>query len=114
VVCAPVGTDGRGILYLQVLQPTLHDAGSKPLTRAELESGSANERWIAGATLGYPFLKQLGAELPAHGVNWLDATGLFAGVREPIYVDVCHYNERGGRMLAEAIGDELARLLGGR
>ena len=33
----------RGILYLHVLQPTLHDPGSKPITPEEQEKGIGDD-----------------------------------------------------------------------
>jgi hypothetical protein len=103
--------DARDILYLQVLQPTMHDEGSKRLTAEELAAGDGNERWVAGAKAGYPMLREDGAQLRARGVRWLDASMLFAEVDDTVYIDLCHYDERGTRMLAEVITDELVQML---
>ncbi|HUR29374.1 MAG TPA: hypothetical protein VM509_14390, partial [Planctomycetota bacterium] len=43
-----------GIRYVHLLQPTLHDEGSKPLTANERKNGAEPGSWALGAKLGYP------------------------------------------------------------
>jgi hypothetical protein len=97
----------RGIPYLHVLQPTLHDEGSKPMTDAERFNARLKGLWLEGCRLGYPLLRSAAALLRAQGVSFLDATKVFAAVTETIYLDACHFDQRGNTLLAEAIAKAL-------
>ena len=99
----------RGVAYLHVLQPTLHDAGSKPLTQKEQESSQADPHWIEGVKRIYPRLREAGPAILARGTPFLDATGVFRDQSDDIYYDVCHFNHRGNELLADAIGEALAQ-----
>ena len=103
----------RGIAYLHVLQPTLHDEGSKPLTEAEIRGAAAPEAWVQGAKEGYPLLRSAGTRLGALGVAFLDESGLFRGVEERLYYDSCHFEEAGHRLLAAEISKGLLEALAG-
>jgi hypothetical protein len=103
--------DARGILYLHVLQPTLHDDGSKPLTPKEAAEGRGPEEWVAGVHAGYPLLRAAGDRLRAEGEHFVDATQIFAGVHERLYFDDCHFGPQGNVMLADRIADEMLALL---
>jgi len=106
--------EARGIAYLHVLQPTLHDVGSKVLTAREIETGEAPPTWIDGVHAGYPLLREAGARLRAGGEEFLDASRLFVDVKDKIYFDNCHFGEAGNRLLAEFIAPELLRVLKAR
>lgn len=101
----------RGIPYLEVLQPALHDDGSKPLTPEEIRTSTAPQAWIDGVHAGYARLRSAGAEIAALGVPFYDATKVFADVHETVYVDSCHMNLKGNRLLASRIADEFLRVL---
>ena len=103
--------DDLGITYLHVLQPTLHDAGSKPLTAEEVRTGGAPEAWVEGVVEGYPLLRAAGAELRAQGVHFADLSGVFAEVTEPLYFDACHVFAEGSELFAERIAEELLAVL---
>ena len=94
----------RGALYLHVLQPTLHDEGSKPLTETEREEGAADPAIERGVREGYPLLRSASPRLREAGVAFLDASGLFRDVEERVYYDLCHFNRPGTERLGEAIG----------
>lgn len=98
----------RGIAFVHALQPTLYDAGSKPVTDGERDRGKAGKAWILGVEQGYGRLRAAGAELGARGVDFIDATMLFEHHPEEIYVDACHYTAAGSELLARQIA---ARLL---
>ena len=101
----------RGIDYLHVLQPTLHDPGSKPLTQAEIDSSGCTQAWQNGAEMGYPMLRASGRLLAERGVWFFDASMVFEDVRETLYFDACHFVPEGQEILARAIArDYLARL----
>jgi hypothetical protein len=93
----------RGIAYLHVLQPTLHDPGSKLLSPEEqkLEPGPAP--WRPGVVRGYPLLRVRAKELEQRGVHFMDASRVFADVHETLYVDACHLGVPGNQILAQAI-----------
>ena len=95
----------RSIHYLHVLQPTLNDEGSKPLTKGEIQTGSMDEAWMQGVRLGYPRLREAGERLRALGVNFLDGSRVFAGVKDEVYFDGCHFGKLGNRIFAEKIGE---------
>ena len=105
--------EGRSIPYLQVLQPTLHDEGAKPMTREEIERGGAWPAEIEGVREGYPMLRARGEALRAAGMHFVDASRIFADVRETLYYDSCHFNELGmdrfARLVAKAFLDALPR-----
>ena len=103
--------DGLDIPFLQVLQPTLHDAGSKPLTDDERRTGTASKAWLRGVRTGYPLLRTAAAGFGPDGVNHLDATMLFADIEETLYFDACHYRAPGSELMAEAIAPALLELM---
>jgi hypothetical protein len=93
----------HGIAYLHVLQPALPDEGSKPLTEKEIAGGGAEASWIEGVKKLYTQLRSGGKRLSAHGVAFFDATGIFRSEHEDLYIDVCHLNQHGNELMAEAI-----------
>ncbi len=101
----------RSIHYLHILQPTLHDDGSKPVTDEERSRGVALESWTKGAREGYPRLREAGLQLTARGVHFFDCSMVFKEVKETIYYDPCHFGGIGleifGRAVAQAYLDSL-------
>jgi hypothetical protein len=93
----------RSIHYLHVLQPTLYDQGSKPLTESEIKTGAAIPEWVEGVRHGYPRLRTAGEHLRSRGVNFLDCSMVFQDVAQDLYFDACHFNPAGNHILAEAI-----------
>ncbi len=104
---------GRGIPYVHVLHPALHDAGSKPFSARDVERSrardSCRESWKRGVELGYPMLREKGAELARLGIAFVDASSMFASTNDEMYVDGCRLGDSGLRALAERIGHELAQ-----
>jgi hypothetical protein len=112
--CSRTASDicrGRGILYLHFLQPTLHDKGSKTLTPTEIERGGLIDTWRHGVEIGYPLMRQRGAELEKAGVNFIDLSMMFKDRTDDIYFDGCHFAVDGNLMLAERIAKELLKRL---
>jgi hypothetical protein len=94
---------GRGIMYLNVLQPTLHDEGAKPMSPEELRDCAIGPAWGRGVAEGYPALRAAGARLVAQGVPFADTSRVFADTHETLYYDSCHFGPEGNRLFAEAI-----------
>lgn len=103
--------DALGIPYVHVLQPTLHDQGSKPLTDEEPRSATLDEGARRAVHQGYPRLRELGQELAAEGECCIDAAQLFADVQEMLYYDACHFRAPGTDMLAREAAHALLRAL---
>jgi hypothetical protein len=99
----------RGIPYLHVLQPTLHDRGSKPLTEKEIANSTADPYWIEGVEHVYPRLRAAGDRLAERGIDYVDATRAFTGEIQDLYYDPCHFVEAGNVVLADRIADTLVR-----
>lgn len=97
--------ENEGIVYLHFLQPNQYLRGSKPMGREERQVAlAARHPYRRPVSMGYPELLRRGEELRAMGVRFHDLTPLFSEVREPLYVDTCcHVNEKGNRLIAEAI-----------
>lgn len=95
--------EARGIPYLHVLQPTLHDEGAKAVSDAELALPLPNKGWLRGARDGYPLLRKKAAAIEAAGVNFRDASRFFEHETRTIYIDACHLNRTGNRLLVEPV-----------
>lgn len=100
--------EARGIVYVHVLQPTLHDTPNRTMTAKEIEVGAGSSTWIDAVHAGYPLLRAAGAELAAGGERFLDGSPLFKDVEETVYMDVCHFRDLGNRLLAELAASEIA------
>lgn len=101
----------RGIPCLQIVQPTLADAGSKRQTADEQRRSAMTDLWREGVVIGYPILRERARELSADGLHVVDATRAFAAVDETLFADVVHFDERGNHVLAEWIAPRLLGLL---
>jgi len=101
----------QGIAYLHVLQPTLHDPGSKTWTAEEDDTSYAHEAWIEGVHLGYPLLREEGARLAERGVAFADLSRIFAEVEPTLYYDACHFRAPGHRLIAGQLAARLLTLL---
>lgn len=101
----------RDIPYLHVLQPTMWDRGSKPLTPHEQEISDKFHEWTAPTLHTYPKLRERGARLRERGVNFVDASQVFAQVTEGLYYDYCHVDARGNALLWEFLEPHVLDLL---
>ena len=93
----------RGIRYLHLVQPTLHDPGSKPLTDVERAKGIGNTGMDETVSKGYRLLRKGSAQLRRRGVDSVDLTRIFFGVQETLYYDRSHFGRRGNEILADSI-----------
>jgi hypothetical protein len=96
---------GRSIYYLHVLQPTLHDEGSKPLTASEIAGAGNNSIFSGGVHAIYPRLREEGQALRKEGVNFYDCSMAFATLHEPVYYDHCHFKALGNEIVAARIAE---------
>lgn len=95
----------RSIRYMHVLQPTLHDTGSKPLTETEIAGGELRDHWIEAIRLGYPELREAGEQLGAAGIFFFDGSKAFENSTQTLYTDGCHFTVEGNQILARAIAE---------
>ena len=101
----------RGVEYLHVLQSTINDEGSKPLSQEELALDRGPDAWRAGPRMGYARLRELGQRLSERGVHFLDASGVFQETEATIYIDACHVNDAGNEILSAAIAPAFLEML---
>ncbi len=101
--------EARGIKYVHVLQPTLHDEGSKPVTEEELKKGEMGPNWTEAVNLGYPMLRSEGKRLAEGGETYLDGTQVFKDHAETLYYDSCHFDREGNKIFADWIADEMLK-----
>ena len=106
--------EANQVAYLQVLQPTLWDRGAKPVTALEREKCALPKHWETGVYHGYPLLRQGGQLLSARGVEFLDASRIFAEVEDTLYYDACHFGQKGNELLADLIAASALELLARR
>lgn len=93
----------RGIHYLHVLQPTLEDQGSKPLTEQERASGWTFPFARKNIRAGYPLFRRGGEELKRGGLAFHDASMIFKDVKETLYYDNCHFKGLGLEIFVDSI-----------
>ena len=101
-----------GIAYVHVLQPTLFDSGSKPLTQEELDVARKQKPWLVdpwtrSVPAGYEMLRRAGEDLRDQKIRFHDATRLFAAVDETLYYDFLHFSTAGRVMVAEYMAEAL-------
>jgi len=92
----------NGARYLHVLQPTLHDEGSKPVHPQERERGMTGGL-DETVSRGYDRLREEGQALKAEGIEFIDGSLLFEDVEDPLYYDRCHFNRKGNLLVLAAI-----------
>ncbi len=97
----------HGIQYVHVLQPTLHDEGSKFVSEEEFRQGIGEDGLHPAIVRGYPLLKRGMVDLKAAGVIAVDATEAFKGVKETLYLDSCHFSAKGNDLLVQFIIESL-------
>lgn len=104
--------DARSIYYVHVLQPTLHDEGSKRVvTDDEVRTGRPSAGWEQAVDAGYSQLREGGARIAGEGVNFLDATYVFLDVEDTLYYDACHFSVEGNELLADRIAAHMLATL---
>jgi len=100
----------NGARYWHFLQPNQYLPGSKPMEESERDL-AINRRspFTEHVAVGYPYLREAGAELEEAGVAFHDLTQVFSEESRVLYSDnCCHYNRIGNELL----GSEMGRLIG--
>jgi hypothetical protein len=99
-----------GVPYFHFLQPNQYVPDSKPMDEAERSVAWREDSPMHGPVeAGYARLREAGAALARDGVAFTDLSGVFAGVREPVYIDdCCHLNGLGNQLLGAAVGRAMA------
>ena len=102
--------ESSGIAYFHVLQPNQYVPDAKPMGEAERSVAfRADSPMHAPVAAGYASLRAAGAELAAQGVAFVDLSGVFRDVHEPVYIDdCCHLNGLGNELLGAAVGRAMA------
>jgi len=99
---------GCNVPYIHILQPTLWDVGSKPLTEEEKAIGAvydSNGLWRIGVQKGYPLLRAAGEELREANLRFFDFSMIFKDTSESLYLDLCHYNFKFRKIIARKIAE---------
>lgn len=100
----------NSVQYFHFLQPNGRLEGAKPLAadeRAKVFRGPVPPTNLVNA--GYPLLREAGGALRRSGVRFTDLSRVFHDVRRPLYVDCCHVESEGSRIMARAIADAILR-----
>lgn len=95
-----------GFEYYHFLQPNQYVAGSKKLTKEEMQIAYEQEpfSYKDAAQKGYPMLIEEGTKLVSKNINFVDLTMLFKNDNRTIYNDkCCHYNQLGYDLIADRI-----------
>jgi hypothetical protein len=103
--------DAFGARFLHVLQPTLHDADSKPVSEQERESGFGFPAVLEGARAGYPLLRERIPQLRERGIDVYDASRIFAERPETLYFDQCHFGRAGNAIFAQQLAPHIGARL---
>ncbi len=101
----------HGVAYLHVLQPTMHDVGSKPLHADELTFDRTGEVWQKAVRQGYPKLRAQASALTEKGVSFHDLSMVFQTVEGPMYQDGCHINPTGNEIMLRSLVPSIANEL---
>jgi hypothetical protein len=96
-----------GVLSLHLLQPNPFVPDTKVLTEEERELIARSFPIEPHVTGGYPKLQSQLQILQAEGVVAVDLTAIYRPVEDSIWIDSCHANPKGSRMVL----DEIARLI---
>lgn len=95
-----------GFEYFHFLQPNQYVAGSKKLTKEELEIAYIHGPFTYKTAVikAFPLLILKGRTLKKEGVNFNDLTKMFKNYTGTLYSDkCCHFNQRGYNMIADTI-----------
>lgn len=99
-----------GVCYVHILQPTLFDTGSKPLSEIEktIVAGKGfNDVYRMGVQKGYPLLRAAGKQLRNEGINFFDFSFMFKDTTDSVYTDFSHYSLPFKRVIARKVAEAI-------
>jgi hypothetical protein len=100
-----------GICDIHILQPNPYVSGSKKLTKEE-ERAIKNSYPIGDyVKQGYPKLQKAVSTLQDQGVAAFDLTDKFKNSEESLWVDSCHLNEMGYKIILDRVYELLQKIL---
>lgn len=91
------------IRFLVFLQPNLFTVRNRPYTEQEKNIYDFWGNLHTAYEVGYPLLKSKVRALEGSGVRIFDMTHLFDDLKKPIFLDFCHVESEGNRIIAEAL-----------
>ncbi|MFQ5510118.1 MAG: SGNH/GDSL hydrolase family protein [Leptospirillia bacterium] len=103
----------RGAVFISVLQPHVYagtHASYHPADREDVRTALALAQFKTplldtAYERTYPALRQAVTDLVREGIRAVDGSTLFDAANTPIFLDFCHVNAVGQRMLAEQVAD---------
>jgi hypothetical protein len=99
--------DRYGFSSLIYWQPTIFHKGSRtPYEQAEMDRAKATEPFYRTT---YELIER--HRCGEHRASFHDLSGIFAEVREPVFVDWCHLGETGNEIVAKRIAQDVIPLL---
>lgn len=103
----------QGGRYFHFLQPNQYLTGSKPLSRRE-ETDFVNKSSFLYENVNpsYQMLREGGEVLRKSGIDFFDATQVFASTPDELYInDCCHFNKKGNDIFLDFITNALMKNL---
>jgi len=97
---------GNGFKYFHFLQPNQYFPGTKEFSDKERKIALSNAKvYKKNVLMGYNALRILGKNLRNQNVQYFDLTGIFKGIKEPVFIDACcHMNKKGNNIMMHEIG----------
>ena len=99
----------QGGRYFHFLQPNQYVTGSKPLTQHE-ETDFVNKSSFLYENVNpsYQMLREGGEILRKSGIDFVDASQIFAATQDELYInDCCHFNKKGNDIFFDFITNAL-------
>jgi hypothetical protein len=103
----------QGGRYFHFLQPNQYVTGSKPLTpREETDFVNKSSFLYEKVNPSYQMLREGGKVLRDYGIDFVDATQIFAATHDELYInDCCHFNKLGNDIFLDFITRHLTDAL---
>lgn len=99
-------TTAQGAAFINFLQPSLSTLKSQSDYEHQLQSIIQPGLDLAFSA-GNDLMRQASTRLSKSGVLSVDATGIFDDLGEPVYLDYCHVNHTGNKVIVELIFNTL-------
>jgi lysophospholipase L1-like esterase len=103
----------HGIHMIVCLQPNMFTLNRPWTAQEKALQGEERKSHAAAFQTCYPFLREKLSKLKDQGVMAYDLSDAFDCTTDPIYVDGCHVESKGNRLIAEAILKRVRPILEG-